>query len=137
MKKNLFALLTVFCLLFTVACLAEEEVQVDVTLEGYSEAGGMLYVTWTEEAYETGGLGMIAEPGQTIGEMLQNNGVLSVEPVLDGDTFEGWMEVAVTVTIDEFGFEENEYSLIQDQCYTTEELLALAVPDHNVTYVAK
>ena len=81
MKKNLFALLTVFCLLFTVACLAEEEVQVDVTLEGYSEAGGMLYVTWTEEAYETGGLGMIAEPGQTIGEMLQNNGVLSVEPV--------------------------------------------------------
>lgn len=137
MKKNLLALLTALCLIFAAACLAEEEVQVDVSFEGYSNASGKLYVTWTDEADELDGLGLIGTVGQTIGEMLQNNGVLSVEPVLEGDVFEGWMEVAVTVTIDEFGFEENEYSLIPDQCYTTEELMALTVPEHNVTYVAK
>ena len=137
MKKNLLALLTALCLIFAAACLAEEEVQVDVSFEGYSNASGKLYVTWTDKADELDGLGLIGTVGQTIGEMLQNNGVLSVEPVLEGDTFEGWMEVAVTVTIDEFGFEENEYSLIPDQCYTTEELMALTVPEHNVTYIAK
>lgn len=137
MKKNLLALLTALCLIFAAACLAEEEVQVDVSFEGYSNASGKLYVTWTDKADELDGLGLIGTVGQTIGEMLQNNGVLSVEPVLEGDVFEGWMEVAVTVTIDEFGFEENEYSLIPDQCYTTEELMALTVPEHNVTYVAK
>ena len=125
MKKNLLALLTALCLIFAAACLAEEEVQVDVSFEGYSNASGKLYVTWTDKADELDGLGLIGTVGQTIGEMLQNNGVLSVEPVLEGDVFEGWMEVAVTVTIDEFGFEENEYSLIPDQCYTTEELMAL------------
>lgn len=137
MKKNLLALLTALCLIFAAACLAEEEVQVDVSFEGYSNASGKLYITWTDKADELDGLGLIGTVGQTIGEMLQNNGVLSVEPVLEGDVFEGWMEVAVTVTIDEFGFEENEYSLIPDQCYTTEELMALTVPEHNVTYVAK
>ena len=115
MKKNLLALLTALCLIFAAACLAEEEVQVDVSFEGYSNASGKLYVTWTDKADELDGLGLIGTVGQTIGEMLQNNGVLSVEPVLEGDVFEGWMEVAVTVTIDEFGFEENEYSLIPDQ----------------------
>lgn len=137
MKKNLFVLLTALCLLFAAAGLAEEENQVDVTLEGYMEAGGMLYVTWTDNADETGGLGMIGTPGQTISDVLKKDGILSVEPMLEGDTFEGWMEVAVTVTVDEFGFAENEYSLVPDQCYTTEELLVLTVPDHNVTYMAK
>ena len=137
MKKNLLALLIALCLLFAAACLAEEENQVDVTFEGYMEAGGRLHVTRTDEADELDGLGLIGTVGQTIGEMLQHNDILSVEPVLEGDVFEGWMEVAVTVTIDEFGFEENKYSLVPDQCYTTEELMALTVPEHNVTYIAK
>ena len=130
MKKRIFAVITILC-------LAEEENQVDVSFESYMEAGSVLYVTWTDDAYETGSLGIGGTPGQTIGEALKNNDVISMEPMLEGDVFEGWMEVAVTVTIDEFGFEENEYSLIPDQCYTTEELMALTVPEHNVTYVAK
>ena len=137
MKKNLLALLTALCLIFAAACLAEEEVQVDVSFEGYSNASGKLYVTWTDKADELDGLGLIGTVGQTIGEMLQNNGILSVEPVLQGDKFEGWMEVAETVTVDEFGFEDTVYSLVPDQCYTTDELMALTVPEHNVTYVAK
>lgn len=136
-KKNLLALLTVLCLLMAAACLAEEDVQVDVTFDGYAQAGGLLYVTWADEACETGGLGMIGTPGQSIGDMLQSNGVLSVEPVLEGDEFEGWMEAAVTVSADEDGFEWEEYSLVSDQLYTTEELMTLAVPEHRVTYVAK
>ncbi|MBE5781790.1 MAG: DUF1311 domain-containing protein [Clostridiales bacterium] len=137
MKKKLLALLTALCLLFAAACLAEDDVQVDVTLEGYMEAGGRLYVTWTDEAYETDGLGLIGTVGQTIGEMLQHNDILSVEPMLEGDVFEGWMEVAETVVADEFGFEDEVYSLITDRCYTTEELMALPVPEYNVTYMAK
>lgn len=137
MKKKLLVLLTALCLIFSAACLAEEENQVDVSFEGYLNAGGKLHVTWADETDEIDGLGLIGTVGQTFGEMLQNNGILSVEPVLEGDTFEGWMEVAETVSVDEFGFEDTVYSLVPDQCYTTEELMALTVPEHNVTYVAK
>ena len=110
MKKRIFAVIMIFCLLFAAVCLAEEEVQVDVTFESYMEAGGVLNVTWTEYADETDGLGLIGTPGQTIGEMLQNNGVLSMEPMLEGDVFEGWMEVELITTVDEDGFEWTEHS---------------------------
>ena len=137
MKKRVFAVIMILCLLFAAVCLAQEEVQVDVTFESYMEAGGVLNVTWTEYADETGGLGLIGTPGQTIGEMLQNNGVLSMEPMLEGDVFEGWMEVELITTVDEDGFDWTEYSLIPEPVYTTEELMTLTVPDHNVMYVAK
>ena len=94
MKKRVFAVLTILCLLFAAVCLAEEENQVDITLEGYAEAGGKRYVTWTDEADELDGLGLIGTVGQTIGDMLKDSGILSVEPVLEGDVFEGWMESA-------------------------------------------
>ena len=137
MKKRIFAVLTVLCLLVAAVCLAEEENQVDVTLEGYMESGGVLYVTWADDAYETGGLGLSGTVGQTIGDMLQHNGILSVEPMLEGDVFEGWLEVELITTVDEDGFDWTEYSLIPEPVYTTEELMALTVPDHNVMYVAK
>jgi len=136
-KKRIFAVLTVLCLLVAAVCLAEEENQVDVTLEGYMESGGVLYVTWADDAYETGGLGLSGTVGQTIGDMLQHNGILSVEPMLEGDVFEGWLEVELITTVDEDGFDWTEYSLIPEPVYTTEELMALTVPDHNVMYVAK
>ncbi len=137
MKKRIFAVMMILCLLFTAVCLAEEEVQVDVSFESYMEAGGVLYVTWTDDADETGGLGLIGTPGQTIGEMLQDSGVVSMEPMLEGDVFEGWMEVELITTVDEDGWDWTEYSLIPEPVYTTEELMALTVPDHNVMYVAK
>ena len=136
MKKRIFAVVMAICLLFAAVCLAEEN-QVDVSFESYMEAGGVLHITWTDDAYETGGLGLSGTPGQTIGEMLQSNGVVSMEPMLEGDVFEGWMEVELITTVDEDGWDWTEYSLIPDPCYTTEELLALTVPDHNAMYVAK
>ena len=81
--------MTAICLLFTAVCLAEEENQVDVTLEGYMEAGGLLNVTWTEDAGETGGLGMIGTPGQTIGEVLELYNIAAI--TAEGKTFVGWM----------------------------------------------
>ena len=137
MKKKTIAFITILCLLFAAACLAEEENQVDVSFESYMEAGGVLNVTWTEYSDETGGLGLSGTPGQTIGEVLQNNGVLSVKPMLDGDVFEGWMEVELITTVDEDGWERTEYSLVPGIDYTTEELMNLVVPDHNVMYVVK
>lgn len=136
--KKLLVLLTALCLFLAFPCFAEaEEPQVDVNFEAYSEAGGVMYVTWADEADEIGGLGLIGNIGQTIGEMLQSDGIQSIEPVLEGDVFEGWMIVAETVTIDEYGWEDTVYSLVPDQCYTTEELMALPVPEQNVTYMAK
>lgn len=137
MKRKILSVLMILCLLFAAACLAEEENQVDVTIDGYMEAGGVLYVTWTDDAYETGGLGMGGTPGQTIGEALHNSDVLSVEPMLEGEAFEGWMEVELITTVDEDGWDWTEYSLIPEPVYTTEELMNLVVPDHNVMYVAK
>jgi len=136
-KKSIFVILMILCLLFTVNCLAEGENQVDVTIDGYMEAGGVLYITWTDDAYETGGFGMGGTPGQTIGQALQNSDVLSIEPMLEGDVFEGWMEVEPITTVDEDGWDWTEYSLIPETVYTTEELLNIVVPDHNVMYVAK
>ena len=139
MKKFLYIMMVALCLLLTAfaACAEGEPMEVDVTFDGYQESGGMLYVTWTEEAYETGGLGLSGVPGQKIGEVLKQSGVLSVEPVKEGDTFEGWMEAEVMITVDEEGFEWAEYSLIPDYLYTTEELLNLPVPEKSVMYVAK
>ena len=137
MKKSIFVILMILCLLFTVNCLAEGENQVDVTIDGYMEAGGVLYITWTDDAYETGGFGMGGTPGQTIGQALRNSDVLSIEPMLEGDVFEGWMEVEPITTVDEDGWDWTEYSLIPETVYTTEELLNIVVPDHNVMYVAK
>jgi len=136
-KKSIFVILMILCLLFTVNCLAEGENQVDVTIDGYTEAGGVLYITWTDDAYETGGFGMGGTPGQTIGQALRNSDVLSIEPMLEGDVFEGWMEVEPITTVDEDGWDWTEYSLIPETVYTTEELLNIVVPDHNVMYVAK
>ena len=136
--KKLLAILTALCLLLTFPCFAEEEEnQVDVNFESYFEAGGVLYVKWTEESDELGGLGLIGNVGQTIGEMLANNGILSIEPKLEGDVFEGWMIVQEAITIDEYGWEESTYSLMHNLCYTTDELLALPVPEQNVTFMAK
>ena len=138
MKKNIFTLILSLCLLLTaLPVCAEEAAVVDLTLDGYGEMGGMLSVTDASETFETGAYGFIAMPGQTIGEVLENNGVVSVEPVLEGDEFEGWMKVAVVTVVDEDGFEWPEYSLIPDVIYTTEELLALTIPDYSVMYVAK
>ena len=137
MNKKIFAVLMILCLLLAAVCLAEEENQVDVSFESYMEAGGVLHVTWTDDAYETGGLGIGGMPGQTIGEALQNNGILSMEPMLEGDVFEGWMEVELITTVDEDGWDWTEYSLIPEPVYTTEALMNLVVPDHNVMYVAK
>ena len=137
MKQRIFAVITILCMLFAASCLAEEANQVDVSFESYMEAGGVLYVTWTDDAYETGGLGIDGTPGQTIGEALKNNDVISMEPMLEGDVFEGWMEVELITTVDEDGWDWTEYSLIPEPVYTTEELMDLVVPDHNVMYVAK
>jgi len=136
-KKSIFVILMILCLLFAVTCLAEGVNQVDVTIDGYMEAGGVLYITWTDDAYETGGFGMGGTPGQTIGQALRNSDVLSIEPMLEGDVFEGWMEVEPITTVDEDGWDWTEYSLIPETVYTTEELLNIVVPDHNVMYVAK
>ena len=102
MMKKMLATLLALCLLLTFTCLAEEEeLQVDVNFEAYFEAGASLYVAWTEAPDELGGLGLIGNVGQSIGEMLENDGISSIEPKLEGDVFEGWMIIQEPVTIDE------------------------------------
>ena len=122
----------------------EEELnrEIDVNLEGYDQVGGVINVTEldldgnpVESTY--GGIGILAAEGETIGSALDHAGYFDLQPVLEGDVFEGWMEVAEEVVVDEFDFEEVVRKALPEKIYTTEELLELTVPDHAVTYVAK
>ena len=151
MKKlnRVFALLLVVMLMMTACGTStqpelEDEIdrEIDVYFEGYSEMGGVINVTeldldgsTVESAY--GGIGILAAEGETIGNALEHAGYSDLQPVLEGDTFEGWMEVQESVVIDEYGFEECVREIVSDKIYTTEELLELTVSDTAVTYIAK
>lgn len=122
----------------------EQEIdrEIDVWLEGYDRIGGMIHMTELdldgnpmESAY--GGIGILAAEEETIGSALDHAGYSDLQPVLEGDVFEGWMEVVEEVVLDEYDFEETVRKVLPEKIYTTEELLALTVPAQGVTYVAK
>ena len=122
--------------------MEEIDREIDVWLEGYDQIGGVISMTErdldgnpVESTYD--GIGILAAEGETIGSALDHAGYFDLQPVLEGDVFEGWMEVAEEVVLDEFDFEETVRKVLPEKIYTTEELLGLTVPDHAVTYVAK
>ena len=152
MKKKIFALFAMFIVMLAVmvGCAsappqqAEEEVdrEIDISLDAYQMVGAVLSVKENDGSgsivdEEYGGIGILAAEGETIGSALDHAGYSDLQPVLDGDVFEGWMEVVEEVVLDEFDFEETIRKVLPEKLYTTEELLALTVPDHAVAYVAK
>lgn len=149
MKKKLISILLMGTMLLAAAgCGAQDtegsasdpdvEKTIEVNLEGYSEAGGILAVSYTdEETAEYDGIGMLAAEGETIGDVFTESGYESVEPKLEGDVFEGWLEYTKVSSTDEDGFESTIFEFVSEDLYSTEELFELTVPDHAVNYVAK
>lgn len=152
MKKKIAALFAMFAVMLAmvVGCAsappqqAEEEVdrEIDISLDAYEMVGAVLSVKENDGSGnivdgEYGGIGILAAEGETIGSALDHAGYSDLQPVLDGDVFEGWMEVVEEIVLDEFDFEDTIRKVLPEKLYTTKELLALTVPDHAVTYVAK
>lgn len=140
--KKLLMLLVILCLCAFSACAEEEEVQYYVDFETYDMTGERMMDVEVEDwegnitSEQYSGVGIIALPGEIIGECLKDMGYLSLSLELDG--FEGWMLYENVVTVDEFGSEEFEYvKFPEDKLYTTEEILAMPVPEHHVVFVAK
>ena len=109
--------------------------EIDVWLDGYELAGGRLFVMEVDMdggrvESEYGSIGMLGAEGETIGDVMAYWDYTDVTPVLEGDVFEGWMECV-------YDEDEGIYVVFPETLYSTEDLLALTVPDHSVTYVAK
>lgn len=111
---------------------------VSVQTRGFDEA--LLLVTsddGTGETYveETSSYGWMGAPGQTIGEMMEEWGVKSIEPTCDGQEFLGWMAYEVENVTNEDGFEETVETLLFDgKIFTTEEIMMQELPEANVTF---
>ena len=118
---------------------------IDITFDAYETAGGLLSVTESDGedgtmVSEYGSASYIASEGEgmKISDMLTKAGVVSIEPVNEADTFEGWMEYNIIPSVDEDGFETQEYVRIsEDTLYTTEEVLEKTTTGYDVMYVAK
>ena len=158
MKKNCFVLLLVAAMLLTLlaGCAdIDEGPQVNeeptaeqpkeslseyyFTLDAYTIAGGTLSVTQAgEEGVESGSWGFMGKEGARLGDVLEAQGITTLDVYLDGDVFEGWMVYEETLSIDEDGLEEYTYELRSgDKLYTTQELMDLTVPSYDAMYVAK
>ncbi len=142
MNKKILSALLLFCmiLLSFAGCGNKNHTEagadgLTLTFDSYSiYSDALLKVTKTEENKTPGKLIVPAEEGKTLGELLSAADVLSFEPVLDGGSFEGWMEFEYTATSAKSG----HYSRISgDTLYTTEQLLSEVMPEHDVVYVAK
>lgn len=137
MKKVLVCIFAVAVLLLA-GCVKQEapaaqtepERDIDINL---MDQYGMLSVQTketdgtivTEEFNGVGALGFAGEPmGNCFAEYH------SITPVLEGDSFEGWMECRYD---DELG----NYVIVSETIYSTEELMALPVPETSATYVVK
>lgn len=113
---------------------------VTVHIDSYIQIGGMFSVktddgtvtetpAWTFEE---------ANVGEKMADVFFNSGIVDVEPKLEGDTFEGWMIFKDVVTTDSEGLMNFSFELVSgDTFYTTEQLKELAVPEYDVTYIAK
>ena len=139
MKKLLIAL--VLCLLLPPLCLAEEEAPIcNFDFDAYYMVDAMLQLTYADgSVVETGGWGISCEwtEGKTIGDVVAGYDVTGVEALYAEDTFEGWLAFDVTTTVDEDGWEEYVYTLATGELLTTEEVMALPLPESYTMYVAK
>ncbi len=117
----------------------ETEGEITVNIDSYIQIGGMLNVTTEDgEVHETGAWSFAASEGEKLGDVLKRGGVVNVEPILEGDTFEGWMVFKDIVTTDSDGLMNFTFELASgDTIYTTQELMELTVPSHDVTYIVK
>ncbi|MBQ8298747.1 MAG: hypothetical protein IJX99_02590 [Clostridia bacterium] len=167
MKKNILFLLLFACLslMILVGCENEPTNESDVdaeinvnnsgesndevsnevylTLDGHGLAGGMLSMTLASEEGSTAvnesvSWDFAATENEKIKDVLVKNGILNVKPELEGDTFEGWLGFKQIITTDDEGYNTYAYEKLSgDTLFTTDEVLEMSMPNHNVTFMAK
>lgn len=143
MKKSFICILAVLALLLT-ACGQQEapvmetetepelDREIDICLMDYYGVIGAMEADMdgNTEYCEYGGISVLGAPGEIIRDRFTSSGYSEITPVLEGDSFEGWMECRYD---DELG----HYVIVSETVYSTEELMALAVPESSVEYVVK
>lgn len=137
--KKCFLALVMALVLACAAGLAQEgypECQFD--LESYGGTLKMIYTDGTVD--ETGGWGIgteITEERRTVGDAIAMLDVAALEVSHEEDSFEGWLMFEVSTTVDEYGWDENEYVLLSSEPLSTEELMAQPLSEKRIMYAAK
>ena len=139
--KKISVLVLALMMLLSAAWAEEEYSQIYVDFDAYDftgERGITVETEWDGDLIteQYGGIGIMGWTGMTVGECMENNSYFSLR--MEAEGFEGWMLYENVITMDEFGFEESEYVKLPDEkLYTTEEILAMELPEHHLVIVAK
>ena len=106
--------------------------EIDICLNAYEGVVSVLKEDWEGNLLpcEYGSISVLGAAGEPIVNGFISSGILNIEAVCEGNSFEGWMEC---VYDDEIG----NYVIVSEELYSTAELLALSVPEQSVEYVAK
>lgn len=89
-----------------------------------------------EEMEETGSEGWFGEAGMTIADLMDEWGVVSIEPKCEGYEFLGWQAYESIREVDEDGFESFTQEKIYDgKVFTTEEVFNMELPDADIYFV--
>ena len=139
MKKYLICVLAVLALLLAAcgqqeapAMETEPDREIDICLSDYYGMVGVMKADMdgNMEYCEFNAISVLGAPGEIILDRFTSNGFSEIAPVLEGDSFEGWMECRYD---DELG----HHVIVSETVYSTEELMAMAVPESSVEYVVK
>lgn len=139
MKKSLICILAVLALLL--AACGQQEVhtietepdrEIDICLSDHYGMVGVMRADMdgNMEYCEFNAISVLGAPGEIILDRFTSNGFSEITPVLEGDSFEGWMECR-------YDDELSHYVIVSEIIYSTEELMAMPVPGESVEYVAK
>lgn len=109
-------------------------------IQAYGLDEAYLVITSTDEngetiVEETGSYGWFGTPDQTIGEMMEEWGVVSIEPKCEGFDFLGWQAYEMISYVDENGFESvDESVLYEGKVFTTEEMMSQELFDADIYF---
>lgn len=148
MKKKFGFGILVFAAVALAGCSAEDEVQdipeteeteVYFTMDGYGQSLTIRQTDLDGNEYdeETMSIDFGGVKGQTVGDILESTGYISVTPAETEDVFEGWMEYKMIITAGDDGFDLYEYEKLSDGLYTTEEIMEKEISEDSLMFVAK
>lgn len=119
----------------------DEQTDYSYSVQARDLDGARLLITYGDETgaitgyEETDGFSWFGAPGQTIGEMMADWDMISIEPLQQDYEFLGWACCTSTMVEDENGFVEDvETELFDGKIFTTEEMMNQELPDGNIIF---
>lgn len=84
---------------------------------------------------ETGAYGWFGTPDMTIGGMMEEWGIVSIEPKSEEFDFLGWKAYELLTVVDENGFEDSvKNELYEGKLFTTEEMMSQELFDSDIYF---